>query len=82
MYTRCRFIHPHNRHEHASAANRYLHFVGTSLAVMQLLRDPRLLLAGLLAVGPYPYVVGPHTRHTGRMHVYSTFIPSPGSVNG
>ncbi len=33
--------------------NRYLHFAGTTLAVLQLVRDPRLLIAGLVSVGAW-----------------------------
>lgn len=30
-----------------------MHFAGTTLAVLQLIRDPRLLIAGLVSVGAF-----------------------------
>lgn len=41
------------RNEHAEPWNRYMHFAGTTLAVLQLVRDPRLLIAGLVSVGAF-----------------------------
>lgn len=41
----------HHRKEHDAPWNRYMHFTGTTLAVLQLVRDPPLLIAGLVSVG-------------------------------